>query len=1330
MKKIYILIIINLFCIRLQAQNFEWAKREGQGAYDYGKGIATDNSGNVYVAGKYELNANFSGTILPCQGNHDIYVAKYSSSGSLTWIRTAGGVNGDYAHALACDGAYVYVAGEIEGFGTTIKFIGSSVTLTSKGVNDAFLAKYDLNGNLIWAREAGGIDNDEALGITYDNSGNVYICGFFNNTATFGTTTVYGFGGNDIYVAKYDSNGVFQWVRTAGSAGRDEAKGIKCDAAGNVYVCGTYLDRTVFGSQILSSPNGYFNAFLAKYTPDGTLAWVKTAGGDYDDVAWGVAIDNADKIYIAGEFNAYALFDGIPLITTGSANVFVACYDESGNIQWAKGAGGRLIDRARAIGCDGTNLYITGQFGLLANFDSYSVTGVDSSEIFIAKLNNAGNFQWIATIGGPPDAYESLGYEAGDAVCAEPSGNVYTTGALLDGGVFGNISFNPYNRTDVFVCKISQNIVPPVTSNPSSITVMVGQQASFSVSATGSFPLTYQWEKNGINIPAANASSYIINNTQYTDTGHYNVVVTNIYGSDTSNSATLTVIPFINSSLCTASGTISRDYWANITGTSVSNIPINTAPTSTSQLSVFEAPQNLADNYGQRIRGYICPPLTGNYIFWISSDDNSELWLSTDDNPANKIKIASVTGWTSSREWTKYPTQQSAPISLIAGQKYYIEALHKEGSQGDNCAVGWQLPDNSLERPIPGSRLSAYVIPLSVAITSPANNSFLNFGSPVIVQATATVGTGTIQKVEFFADTVKLGESTTSPYNFTWNNPAIGTYALTVKATDSGNNTAVSSIVTISIIPTVTCDATGSISIELWNNIGGTSVSAIPLGIAPSSTEQLSVFEAPQNLADNYGQRIRGYICPPLTGNYIFWIASDDNSELWLSSNDNPVNKIKIASVTGWTSSREWTKYPSQQSVPISLIAGQKYYIEALHKEGSQGDNCAVGWQLPNGALERPIIGSRLSPFITSSINPPLVSITSPTDNTSYPGQTNITINATATSTGGSIAKVEFYQGITKIGEDLAAPYSFTWQNVTAGNYVLKAIATDNISQTATSQVVNISVNGCSTPKITALGPTTMCSGSVTLQSNTGSGFIYQWQKDGVNINGATNSSYTAAVSGGYQIKIIQGSCISWSAPTAVKIQSGLRASITPGGSTTFCTGGNVKLFANTCSGYIYQWKLNGSYIPGATASIYIATTAGNYQVQITQGGVNAWSALVTVTINACRESEINQGENANPVQAISEPSDPLNRFQMKIYPNPNTGFFTIIINMALTKEEKIKMRIVNVLGQEVYSKEYAIKDNYLKETVELDKSLPTGIYTLQLIIGNKTENTNVVLAR
>jgi|GEM_PF-1411717 len=511
MKKICVLVLLNSLFMNLQAQNFEWSKREGQGAYDYGKGIATDNSGNVYVAGKYEQNANFSGTILPCQGNHDIYVVKYDANGSLIWVRTAGGVSGDYAHALACDGSYVYVAGEIEGFGNVIKFIGSPITLTSKGVNDAFLAKYDLDGSLIWAKEAGGFNNDEALGITYDNAGNVFICGFFNGTATFETTTVNGHGANDIYVAKYDSNGQFQWVRTAGSVGRDEAKGIKCDASGNVYVCGTYKDGTVFGSQVLTSPNGYFNAFLAKYTPDGTLAWVKTAGGDYDDVAYSVAIDNSNKIYITGEFNSYAHFDGLAIATTGSADVFVACYDASGNIQWVKGAGGTLIDRARAIGCDGTNLYITGQFGLSANFDSSSVTGIDSSEIFIAKLNNAGVFQWAKSVGGPPDVYESLGYEAGDAICAEPGGNVYAAGALLNGGLFGSTSFNTYGRTDVFITKITQSNGTSISFNQT-LTLCVGQ-------------------------------SLIVGTHTYTASGNYTDVLTSSQSLDSIVTTHLTVLP-------------------------------------------------------------------------------------------------------------------------------------------------------------------------------------------------------------------------------------------------------------------------------------------------------------------------------------------------------------------------------------------------------------------------------------------------------------------------------------------------------------------------------------------------------------------------------------------------------------------------------------------------------------------------------------------------------------------------------------------------------------------------------------------------------------------
>lgn len=101
--------------------------------------------------------------------------------------------------------------------------------------------------------------------------------------------------------------------------------------------------------------------------------------------------------------------------------------------------------------------------------------------------------------------------------------------------------------------------------------------------------------------------------------------------------------------------------------------------------------------------------MSGNYIFWVSSDDQSELWLSTDDKPSNKVLIAYNNGYTEPRQWDKYPEQQSSAIPLVAGKRYYIEGLHKDGSQNDNFAVGWQIPGGTYERPIPASRLSPVV---------------------------------------------------------------------------------------------------------------------------------------------------------------------------------------------------------------------------------------------------------------------------------------------------------------------------------------------------------------------------------------------------------------------------------------------------------------------------------------------------------------------------------------------------------------------------------------------------------------------------------------------
>ncbi|MBN1766171.1 MAG: hypothetical protein JW860_12995 [Sedimentisphaerales bacterium] len=162
----------------------------------------------------------------------------------------------------------------------------------------------------------------------------------------------------------------------------------------------------------------------------------------------------------------------------------------------------------------------------------------------------------------------------------------------------------------------------------------------------------------------------------------------------------------------TALGTILREWWTGISGAAVSNLTSNANypdnPSGSEQLTSFDGPVNWTENYGTRIRGYLYPPTTGDYTFWIAGDDNCELWLSTDGTSANAVLIANVPVWTNHLEWDRYSQQESSPISLTAGQKYYIEVLHKEYTGGDNIAVAWSGPGISQEV-IDGEYLSPWL---------------------------------------------------------------------------------------------------------------------------------------------------------------------------------------------------------------------------------------------------------------------------------------------------------------------------------------------------------------------------------------------------------------------------------------------------------------------------------------------------------------------------------------------------------------------------------------------------------------------------------------------
>ncbi|NBA87971.1 hypothetical protein GVN16_19530 [Emticicia sp. CRIBPO] len=221
---------------------------------------------------------------------------------------------------------------------------------------------------------------------------------------------------------------------------------------------------------------------------------------------------------------------------------------------------------------------------------------------------------------------------------------------------------------------------------------------------------------------------------------------------------------------CQNVGTISYDRWEGIPGVAIPNLTENhaykLAPTASLILTNgFEGPANIADAYGARIRGYICPPVTGTYYFWVAGDDHSELWLSTDDDRQNKQMIAFHRGWTPSRQYEVYGTQKSAGIVLTANTKYYIEALLKDDGGGDNLSVSWQVPGQTwTQLPIPSNFLSPFC---ELAPYTNLTSNIRLANDPVTIQVTGGSAATPIYEWLIGTEVVGTGNSITVSPQFT-----------------------------------------------------------------------------------------------------------------------------------------------------------------------------------------------------------------------------------------------------------------------------------------------------------------------------------------------------------------------------------------------------------------------------------------------------------------------------------------------------------------------------------------------------------------------------------
>jgi hypothetical protein len=352
------------------------------------------------VTGQLEFTSVFDGISLTSYGQHDIMVAKYGPTGILKWIRHAGGTQGDIGLGIGIDAQHnVYVTGEIE---MVAKF-SNTVSLTSAGDNDGFLAKYDANGNVLWAKRFGNsASSDKGRAIAVTPSGNCYITGNFSSTTSFGSTSLSSSGSSDIFIAKYDGNGNAIWAKKAGGSSQDRGYGIALDGSENVYVTGTFTSSAKFKNTTITN-SGNNSTFIAKYNSSGTFQWVKAAGDCCDTTqANSIAVDELGNAYIAGSFVTKAKFSGTTLTSNGLTDIFIAKYNSSGSFQWVKRVGGVDEEVAYGIAVDKNahRVYVTGFVGASGTASSlpYSFSGY--KDVWLASYTTDGSIKWVKTYGG------------------------------------------------------------------------------------------------------------------------------------------------------------------------------------------------------------------------------------------------------------------------------------------------------------------------------------------------------------------------------------------------------------------------------------------------------------------------------------------------------------------------------------------------------------------------------------------------------------------------------------------------------------------------------------------------------------------------------------------------------------------------------------------------------------------------------------------------------------------------------------------------------------------------------------------------------------------
>ncbi len=408
----------DLFLARYSATGaLLWAKSAGGPSRgDWGNSVAAFADGSILLGGYFHGLAAFNGGAIASgllsAGEDDAFVARYSPSGSLVWVQRAGGVFHDEVGGVATtsDGGF-FATGHFRaqasfGDGAAPPLLTVAGSLLSA---DGFVARYNGDGSIAWVRQFGGADgDDQGISVATSTDGSCFVTGTFTGAAAFGQgasqVVLNSAGGTDVFVARYDAAGNLLWARRGGGAADDAARSISLLPGGAAVLCGAYSNIATFGDT--ASPGvvqalGLRDAFVARFAADGTLTWVRSAGGTNDDEARSVAAAEDGGFFLTGAFHTFATFGQAPsstgLAALGLRDAFVARYDGNGALVWVKRAGGTNHDGANAVAtfADGSCAF-AGQFQDDGVFGSgsttFTLTATGLGDVFVTRINADGNF--------------------------------------------------------------------------------------------------------------------------------------------------------------------------------------------------------------------------------------------------------------------------------------------------------------------------------------------------------------------------------------------------------------------------------------------------------------------------------------------------------------------------------------------------------------------------------------------------------------------------------------------------------------------------------------------------------------------------------------------------------------------------------------------------------------------------------------------------------------------------------------------------------------------------------------------------------------------------